>query len=145
MLRVDLRSPRGRERPRYREEQVPSKAQGWWVLRNTKARGQTRTGLGAAPLLSPAPSHLLQAPGPFSRAPGFSQPPGQQRILWGRELAKVALVVPSIHSFTHSYSLSHTRTQSLSPARTVTRLSFAAWEACPATHTPPAAHWTGTR
>ena len=73
MLRADLQSPHGKEHLRYREEQIPSKAQDCWVLRCPKARHQTRTGLGATSLLAPPPGHLLQAPGPLSRAPGFSQ------------------------------------------------------------------------
>ena len=101
-----------KEHLRYRQEQIPSKAQDCWVLRCTKARRQTRTGLGATSLLAPPPGHLLQAPGPLSGAPGFSQPPGQHRVLWGRELAKLVLVVPSFHSLTHM--LSHTHTHAVS-------------------------------
>lgn len=145
MLRADLQSPHGKEHLRYREEQIPSKAQDCWVLRCPKARHQTRTGLGATSLLAPPPGHLLQAPGPLSRAPGFSQPPGQHRVLWGRELAKLVLVVPSFHSLTHMLSLTPIHMRFLTSSGPITGHDSAAWETCPATHTPPSAPWTGTK
>lgn len=81
-LRVDLKSPHKKEYSRYREEKVPSKAQGWQFLKKDKDQGPEHDKPESLfPHPNPTPSHLLQVSSPLSWAPGFSQPPDQQKML----------------------------------------------------------------
>lgn len=94
-----------KEHLRYREEQIPSKAQDCWVLRCTKARLQTRTGLGATSLLAPPPGHLLHAPGPLSGAPGSPSLLGSTESSGAESSQSWSWWCPAfIHSFTCSLS-----------------------------------------